>query len=164
MDNENAAVYQEEEASITSTSPKPISTKPAKRKKTPMKKPSIKKAIKKAVKKAAKTGTRYTEEEKQKVIDFVKNNAGHGVMNKAMKEFGVSYISLRNWIKKEGIVLKKTAKSVLGKVAGKRGRPKGSVSKALGKGKDEFDSLVKVIQEKRAELKDLMGRLSKITM
>jgi len=135
----------------------PVS-KTSKRKKTPMKKPSIKKAIKKAV----KTGTRYSEAEKQKILDFVKSNAGHGVMNKAMKEFGVSYISLRNWIKKEGIVLKKTAKSVLGKVSGKRGRPKGSASKAVGKGKDEFDSLVKAIQAKRSELKDLMVRLSKV--
>jgi len=161
FDNENAAVYQEEEASITSPSPKPISTKPAKRKKT-MKKSSVKKAIKKTVKKATKTGTRYTEAEKQKVIDFVKNNPGRGSLSKAVREFGVTFLTLKSWLKKEGGQVEKAVKSIVKSVKGKRGRPKGSVSKALGKGVDEFDSLVKAIQAKRSELKDLMTRLQKV--
>src|ERR1700722_8615131 len=98
FDNENSAVYAEEESSITSATPTKAS-KPNKRKKVSVKKTLSKKTskkaknvlkapeVKKAPKKSAKTGTRYSPAEKQKVLDFVKNNAGYGVMNKAMREF-----------------------------------------------------------------------------
>jgi transposase-like protein len=68
-------------------------------------------------KKASAKGKRYTPEEKQKIIDFVSQyNAtnGRGGASKASKEFGISPISLSNWLKKgtPSAATKKTTRAV----------------------------------------------------
>lgn len=174
MDNENAAVYTEENSSITSpTSSK--ASKPA-RKKVTVKKSSAKKISKKTVKKvnkapaqkaakkATKTGKRYSPELKAEVVKFVHDNQSRGIMGKAMAKYKISYISLRNWLKASGGVGKKASVGAV-KVKGKRGRPKGSGKKSSAVAKlgkvvgDDFDKIVAQIQEKRKELKQLMSSL-----
>lgn len=44
------------------------------------------------------TGKRYTEAERKKILAFVEKH-GRGGISAATREFGVSYIALRRWIK-----------------------------------------------------------------
>jgi hypothetical protein len=59
-------------------------------------------------------GIRYTVEQKQEVLDFLKEHPGRGNIKLAQDKFGISYLTLRNWQGGGG-----TAAS-----GGKRGRPR----------------------------------------
>ena len=90
--------------------------KPAKKAAKPAAKKAAKKASKKAAKKAAPAsadrssgksrGTRYSEEEKQRIVDFVNTyNAEHGRggQSAAVREFDLSAITVAAWLKRAGI-------------------------------------------------------------
>ncbi|MFC7338682.1 hypothetical protein ACFQY0_15915 [Haloferula chungangensis] len=84
-------------------------------------------------------GKRYTDEEKQEIIDFVNEyNAanGRGGAANASKKFGVSQLTVGAWLKggakKVGKASSKVSKKA-GKVA-RRGRPPGSKAKASATG------------------------------
>ena len=90
--------------------------------------------------KKSKKGKRYSDAEKQKIIDFVNNyNAanGRGGAANASKKFGVSQLTVGSWMKKAKTTKKKTAKKTSKKRASKkaargvrRGRPPGRRAKA----------------------------------
>lgn len=48
------------------------------------------------------TGTRYSEEERIRVVRYVESIGKHGAIKAAIKKFGVSYIALRVWLQKYG--------------------------------------------------------------
>jgi len=48
--------------------------------------------------KKGNTGKRYSEAERKKILAFVEKR-GRGGISAATREFGVSYIALRRWIK-----------------------------------------------------------------
>lgn len=50
--------------------------------------------------KKGNTGKRYTDDQKQKILEFV-NSQGRGGISAAGKKFGVSYIALRRWMNGE---------------------------------------------------------------
>ena len=119
------------------------------------------KTAKKAARKAAKTdagskagkGTRYTDAVKQKVIAFVEEvNAakGRGGVAAAARKFGVSPLSIGNWLRKGGV------------------SSSGSRSKASGSGGgrnkvlSELVSLDTEIAKKRSELEKLEARFEKL--
>jgi len=52
----------------------------------------------KATRKKGDTGKRYSEAERKKILAFVEKR-GRGGISAATREFGVSYIALRRWIK-----------------------------------------------------------------
>jgi transposase-like protein len=130
-------------------------------------KKTSKKVAKKAAKKTSKgkgkgkTGTRYSEEVKAEAVAYINDNPGRGIVGKAMKKYGVSYISIRNWLKNAGVKGKKAAKGTgTPKVKGKRGRPPGTAtasSKTFGSG-DTLDTLMAAIKAKKAELSDLLKK------
>ena len=107
-----------------------------------------KKTIKKAAKGKGKVGRGYTPEKIQEVLDFLNANPGRGSKTKAAKKFGITYITISNWVKKQGGTTAKKAKNG-------RGRPKGSSKKTSGSG-DTLDNLMAAIKAKKAELTDLL--------
>ncbi len=167
MENETVGPTSE----ITATSTTAI--KPA-RKKAIVKKARKAKKVKKAAQKAKVLGKRYSDSEKQRILTFIKNNPQRGSLSKAVKEFGVTFLTLKAWIKKEGVQLNKVVKSAVKAVkgTGKRGRPKGStnkgaiskIAKSLKVGEHEFDKVVAEIQTKRKELRQLMAKLAKVAV
>lgn len=46
------------------------------------------------------TGNRYTDAQKRKILDFIKNG-GRGSISAAQQKFNVSYIAIRSWMNKE---------------------------------------------------------------
>jgi transposase-like protein len=52
----------------------------------------------KSSRKKGNTGKRYSEAERRKILAFVQRR-GRGGISAATREFGVSYIALRRWIK-----------------------------------------------------------------
>ena len=89
---------------------------------------SIGAPAKSASKKGKGTGKRYTEEQRREILKWLEAHPGHGSIGKAIHRFGVSYISLRNWMKKSGVARpeRKGAKAKPGRPAGtgkRRGRP-----------------------------------------
>jgi transposase-like protein len=52
----------------------------------------------KATRKKGDTGKRYSEAERKKILAFVEKR-GRGGISAATREYGVSYIALRRWIK-----------------------------------------------------------------
>ncbi len=54
--------------------------------------------MKKATRKKGNTGKRYSVEERKKIIAFVRKQ-GRGGITAACRQFGVSYIALRRWMK-----------------------------------------------------------------
>lgn len=52
----------------------------------------------KTSRKKGDTGKRYTEAERKKILAFVEKQ-GRGGISAATRQFGVSYIALRRWIK-----------------------------------------------------------------
>ena len=85
--------------------------------------------------KKSKKGKRYTDAEKQKIVDFVNsyNEAnGRGGASNASKKFGVSQLTVGAWLKK-GTTTTTKAKTKTAKKAAKgarRGRPPGRKAKA----------------------------------
>jgi transposase-like protein len=51
--------------------------------------------------KKGNTGKRYTEDQKRRILEFVKSR-GRGGITEAGKKFGVSYIALRRWMNGAG--------------------------------------------------------------
>ena len=73
----------------------------AKKKSSP-KKSTSKKA---AAPKRSKTGIRYTDKEKAEIVKFVRNydrENKRGGQSAAVKKFGVSALTISNWLKKAG--------------------------------------------------------------
>src|SRR5690606_39567874 len=52
----------------------------------------------KTTRKKGDTGKRYTEAERKKILAFVEKT-GRGGISAATRQFGVSYIALRRWMK-----------------------------------------------------------------
>lgn len=136
-------------------------------------KKSAKKSVKKAAKGKAKVGRKgYDKDFKDKVIAFVKADPNRGIKAKAVSKFGVTSITLDNWLKAAGIKVNTKGGKAL-KQASKgsdkpkgRGRPKGSSNKTtIGSKKssgspDTFENLVEQIRTTKAHLKDLVARLA----
>jgi hypothetical protein len=75
------------------------------KKRAAIKKASTKKAATKQSKAKSSKGVRYSEDQKKAVIDFVNQvNAerGRGGVTAAVKKFGVTALTISNWIKKIG--------------------------------------------------------------
>ncbi len=51
--------------------------------------------------KAAPTKKRYTEDQKKEIIEFTQS-IGRGGAKQAKDKYGVSYVTLQNWMKKSG--------------------------------------------------------------
>ena len=103
------------------------------------------KAAKAAKKKLATKGKRYSPAEKEKAPDFVeKVNAekGRGGVTTASKKFGVTALTVSNWLKKAGGEVKATPKAA--------GRP------TMQKSTDVLDQLVAL----RDEIRGLEGQLA----
>ena len=125
--------------------------------------------------KKSKKGKRYTDEEKQVIIDFVNdyNTAnGRGGAANASKKFGVSQLTVGSWLKKGKGGAKKKVKAVAVKKATKgtrRGRPPGSKAKvatAAAGGRSEvlaaLSAADKEIAAKRKELAALEAKFEKL--
>ncbi len=94
---------------------------------------------------------RYTEEEKQQIIDFVKA-AGRGGAKKAKEQFGVSVVSLQNWMKAKGEASPRG-----------RGRKKGSAASSIDATKmTKIKEVVAEIIKAEEHLETLKGKLSKL--
>lgn len=127
--------------------------------------------------KKSKKGKRYTDEEKQVIIDFVNEyNAanGRGGAANASKKFGVSQLTVGAWLKggakKKG---RKAAKKTVKKATkgARRGRPPGSKATAkvatsgAGNRSDVLAALSKADKEiasKRKELAALEAKFEKL--
>ena len=109
-----------------------------------------------ASRKAAPKGKRYTAEERQKDVSFVAaHNAenGRGGATAASKRFGVSQLTVANWLKAG------TSASAAGKV----GRPSGGASAGKrGKVLAELSRLDSEIASRRKELDALEARFQKL--
>ena len=87
-------------------------------------------------------GVRYSPEQKQEVLDFVKANPGRGSMKQAQEKFGVSYVAIRNWMEDAGTVFQKREKKV------KAGRPPKAL-KIPAVDNSRFDKAIKLIGKVR---------------
>jgi transposase-like protein len=123
--------------------------------------------------KKSKKGKRYTDEEKQQIVDFVNEyNAakGRGGAANASKKFGVSQLTVASWLKAKGVTKKKvkaTAKKIT--KGAKRGRPPGrqaKVASAATGGRSEVIAALsaadKEIAVKRKELAALEAKFEKL--
>lgn len=131
------------------------------------KKPSTKRAAKKAAKKTAKKATkaagkkgkRYTDAEKQAVIDFVNSHnaaKGRGGAAAASRKFKVSQLTIGAWLKKSG---KKPGRAVaVKKVARARATSGGSRSSVLA----QLSKLDAQIAAKRKELDALESKFASL--
>ncbi len=92
-------------------------------------KPAAKVAKKRAAK-AKSTGTRYSPEFKSQVLEWLHDNPERGSVGQALKKFGISYISLRGWMKKAGMAKPGStrAKKSVGKRPGKAVRGRSAAS------------------------------------
>ncbi len=104
-------------------------------------------------------GIRYSAEQKQEVIDYLKANTERGSMKVAMEKFGISYLTARNWLI--------GGKSGMG--SGKVGRPKKSASEGrsvpvklptLDHARfDKAQKIIEKIREAEIELRNLYATL-----
>ena len=124
--------------------------------------------------KKSNKGKRYTDEEKQEIVDFVNEyNAakGRGGAANASKKFGVSQLTIGAWLKKgKGGATKKVKAAAKKATKGaKRGRPPGRPAKAAvvasgGRAK-VLAALAKAdeaIAAKRAELDALEAKFEQL--
>ena len=95
-------------------------------------------------------GVRYSPEQKQEVLDFVKANPGHGSMKQAQEKFGVSYVAIRNWLEDSGQVFKKREKKI-------RGERKVKAVKIPKVDNSRFDKAIKLIGKVRDAEEELRG-------
>ncbi len=100
-------------------------------------------------------GVRYTPEQKQEVLDFVKANPGRGSMKQAQDKFGVSYVAIRNWLEDSGVVRPKRG----------RNKAKGEKSAAISDRADEsrFErakELIDSIRDAEAQLRGVYADLN----
>jgi len=136
METSEASIAAPEltEAPVASAKPKKVRKKRGPNKPKTAKIPKAKtvripKAIKPPRKGKGKTGKRYSPEFKVTVIKWLSENNERGSIGRAMRKFGMSYISLQGWLKAAGLKGGKKVKGKrLGRPPGKRGRPTGSKS------------------------------------
>jgi len=119
------------ESEITTTSTESITVPESASKKTRKQRVVKVKAPRKAKaprRGKGKTGKRYSPEFKANVLKWLSDNNERGSVGKAMEKFGMSYISLRGWLRNAGISKpgRKGKKGKVGRPKGKRGRPVGS--------------------------------------
>jgi transposase-like protein len=69
--------------------------------------------------KKANTGKRYSDEEKQKIVDFV-GSQGRGGISAACAKYNVSYIALRRWLQGAGVQAGNTKSAGKGAAGDKR--------------------------------------------
>lgn len=124
---------------------------------------STKKAAKKAAKKTANAsrGKRYTPAQKNKVIAFVNQvNAekGRGGVAAASREFGITQLTIANWVKKGGAPAGQAAPAGRKKAAKKAGRKASSGRSAL----HELVALDDEIAALEAELAAKKDRFEKL--
>ncbi|MFD0893734.1 hypothetical protein KBB96_09950 [Luteolibacter ambystomatis] len=109
-----------------------------------------------SAKKSAK-GKRYTPEEKQQIVDFVREanrDKGRGGVAAAVKKFAVSALTISSWVKAEGSTTPKSGKSAK---AGVR-EGDGGRTKLLG----QLFSLDQEIAMRRKELVALEAKFQKL--
>ena len=116
-----------------------------------------------------KPGSRYTDAQKQELVDFVNQyNAenGRGGASKAVAKFGVSPLTVGTWLKNAGQPSKKA-----GKKAGKKAAKKAATKAAAGSSKSSggIDAklaslldLSKEISKKQSELESLQSRFASL--
>ncbi|MGB6222835.1 hypothetical protein [Haloferula sp.] len=125
--------------------------------------------------KKSKKGKRYTDAEKQEIIDFVNEyNAanGRGGAANASKKFSVSQLTVGAWLKKGGKATAKKKTAVKAKKAtkgAKRGRPPGRKAKAVVVASGDRTKILAalgkadaVIAAKRKELDALEAQFEKL--
>lgn len=137
--------------------------KAAKASKAP-KAPKVPKAPKaaKPAKKSGKTGTRYTDEQKQEIVDFaLAYNAanGRGGQSKAAAKFKVSPLTIMGWLKAGGA--KKVSKKSAAKApkAAKASKPAKAAKASSG---GDFDSKLAALLALRKEISKAEGELAKL--
>ena len=111
---------------------------------------------------ASKVGTRYTDEQKQEVVDFTVayNEAnGRGGQSKAAAKFGVSPLTVMAWLKSAGV--KGGAKKVAVKApkAAKAAKPAKVAKSSSG---SDFDSKLSALQALRKEIASAEAALDKL--
>lgn len=111
---------------------------------------------------ASKVGTRYTDEQKQEVVDFTVayNEAnGRGGQSKAAAKFGVSPLTVMAWLKSAGV--KGGAKKVAVKApkATKAAKPAKVAKSSSG---SDFDSKLSALQALRKEIASAEAALDKL--
>ena len=121
------------------------------------------KAAKAAKKKSGTKGKRYSPAEKQKVLALVEQvNAkkGRGGVTAAVKKFGVTALTISNWIKKEGGGAMKVAKAAAPrKRADKRpGKSAGTWERMVAL-KADIDVMERKLEAKKAEFSQLAKKL-----
>lgn len=57
------------------------------------------------------TGFRYDDAKKAEILAFYNTQEGRGKVTQTLEKFGISYISLRNWLKNAGKEAKKARKA-----------------------------------------------------
>ena len=114
---------------------------------------------------ASKVGTRYTDEQKQEVVDFTVayNEAnGRGGQSKAAAKFGVSPLTVMAWLKSAGV--KGGAKKVAVKApkATKAAKPAKVAKVAKSSSGSDFDSKLSALQALRKEIASAEAALDKL--
>jgi len=107
-----------------------------------------------ASKKASTKGRRYSDQEKQQVVDFVnKHNAenGRGGATAASKKFGVSQLTVASWLKSGGT-----------DVGDRRKRSTTAASAGRGSVLAELSKIDEMIAAKRKELEALEAKFQKL--
>ncbi len=100
-------------------------------------------------------GVRYSNEQKQEVMDFVKSNPGRGAMKQAQDKFGVSYIAIRDWLKKSGEEMPTRGSKIKGEA------PRGKALRPLDDGRfDKAKKMIDKIREAEIELRSLYADLN----
>ena len=125
-----------------------------------------KKTTKKAAKRKGGKGKRYSPEAKQEVIDFVNEvNAakGRGGVASAARKFGVSPLSIGNWLKGGGGAKPGRRKGSVGAKPARRGRPVGGGgNRDRDRVLSDLTGLNREISRKRNELASLEARFEKL--
>lgn len=128
----------------------------------PAKAPKVAKATKAAKKaKSGRGGSRYTDEQKQEVVDFVAsyNTAnGRGGQSKAAAKFGVSPLTVMAWLKAAGAgkvgrkAVAKVAKVAKASKAAKPGRKPAAAAGSFDEKLTNLLALSKEVTKAQAEL------------
>lgn len=109
-------------------------------------------------------GKRYSAEEKNKVVEFVKEyntKNGRGGQLTASKKFGISQLTIANWLKKSGV--KSTRKAAAKKTTGKAKRKvssktSGSTASTAGSMQKKLSTLLSLRNEIEKLERDLKAK------
>ena len=115
---------------------------------------AAKKTKKRTAPKKKVTGKRYSDAEKAEIIAFVNEvNAakGRGGVTASAKKYGVSPLSISNWIKKGGAASSpKKAKGARKATSGRKSNKSESAWDELVRLRNDISSLEKELEQKRA--------------